>query len=97
MQEFSGQVASITVVDDPSWSGSVVRITLTDPNFPFIHLVTTTHQSLFETAFELRKVVRLLAEPITQEQTPLVVWNNVTNLNLYRFLRVGMQHDDLII
>ena len=74
MQEFSGQVASITVVDDPSWSGSVVRITLTDPNLPFIHLVTTT-----------------------QEQTPLVVWNNVTNLNLYRFLRAGIQHDDLLI
>jgi hypothetical protein len=35
MQEFSGQVASITVVDDPSWSGSVVRITLTDPNLSF--------------------------------------------------------------
>jgi hypothetical protein len=91
MQEFSGQVTSITVVDDPSWSGSVIRIEFSDPNLQFIHLVTTIHQSLFETAFELNTTVRLLAEPITQEQTPPVVWNNVTNLNLYRFLWAAIQ------
>jgi hypothetical protein len=96
MPEFEGLVSSMTGVDDPSWSGSVIRINIQDPKLHFIHVLTTTQKGLFETAFAQRKIVRLLANPLSQNETPLVVWNNVTNLNLYQLFRAGIQHDDLV-
>lgn len=84
---FNGPVTLIIAVEDVSWTGSVVRINLVNSHIPYSHIVTATHGPFFQTAFALQKSVTIFATPMTQSETPLVVWNNVTNLHLYRFLR----------